>query len=78
VRTVEELLHHYQHVIDEVVVVTGGKGVFDVEINGDMLYSKYATGRHAKRGEVLDLFRARLAPEFASTTADRSAAEETV
>lgn len=59
-RTVGDLLHHYQHLIDQVVVVTGSKGIFDVEVDGEMLYSEYATGRHAEPGEVLDLFRARL------------------
>ena len=34
--TVKDLLHDYQHVIDELDVVTGGKGVFDVEVDGTM------------------------------------------
>ena len=55
-----DLLHHYQHVIDDLTVVTGSKGVFDVEIDGRMLYSKQLTGRHAEPGEVLELFRAQL------------------
>jgi selenoprotein W-related protein len=57
---VADLLHHYQHVIDDLTVVTGSKGVFDVEIDGRMLYSKQLTGRHAEPGEVLELFRAQL------------------
>jgi selenoprotein W-related protein len=63
VRTVGELLQHYQHVIDEIVVVTGSKGVFDVELDDRLLYSKHATGRHAQPGEVLALVRARLGPD---------------
>ena len=59
-RTVAELLHHYQHVIEDITVVTGSKGVFDVEIDGRVLYSKQFTGRHAEPGEVLELFRAQL------------------
>ena len=59
-RTVEDLLHHYQHVIDDVTVVTGSKGVFDVEVDGQLVYSKQLTGRHARPGEVLELFRAQL------------------
>jgi predicted Rdx family selenoprotein len=62
VRTVEELLHHYQHVIDDLTVVTGSKGVFDVELNGELLFSKKAVGRHAKPGEVLERFRAAVGP----------------
>ena len=52
-----DLLHDYQHVIAEIRLVTGAKGVFDVVVDGDMLYSKRTTGRHAKPGEVLELFR---------------------
>jgi selenoprotein W-related protein len=59
VRTVGDLLHDYQHVIAELRVVTGSKGVFDVEIDGELLYSKKQTGRHAEPGEVLRLFRER-------------------
>ena len=62
-RTVGDLLHHYQHLIEDLTVVTGSKGVFDVEVDGELLYSKHATGRHAEPGEVLELFRARLGPD---------------
>jgi selenoprotein W-related protein len=63
VRTVEDLLRTYQHVIEELTVVTGTKGVFDVEVDGELIYSKHQTGRHAEPGEVLELFRARLGPD---------------
>ncbi len=52
-----DLLHDYQHVIAELALVTGSKGVFDVVVDGQHLYSKKSTGRHAKPGEVLALFR---------------------
>ncbi len=60
---VHDLLRHYQHVISEVTIVTGAKGVFDVEVDGELIYSKHQTRRHAKPGEVLELFRARLGPD---------------
>ena len=56
-----DLLSTYQHVIGSLTLVTGSKGIFDVEVDGDMLYSKHATGRHAEPGEVLQLFRDRYA-----------------
>jgi selenoprotein W-related protein len=62
VRTVRDLLHDYQHVIADLTLVMGRKGVFDVEVDGELLYSKHATGRHAEDGEVLELFRARIVP----------------
>ena len=55
-----DLLTHYQHVIEELRLVTGSKGVFDVVVDGDTIYSKKAEGRHAKPHEVLERFRARL------------------
>ncbi len=64
-RTVHDLLHDYQHVIADVTMVTGSKGVFDVEVDGELLYSKQATGRHAEPGEVLALFRERIGPGVA-------------
>ena len=60
---VSDLLSTYQHVIGSLTLVTGSKGVFDVEVDGEMLYSKHATGRHAEPGEVLELFRDRYAQD---------------
>ena len=57
-----DLLSKYQHVIDELTFVTGDKGVFDVVVDGEILYSKKAEGRHAKPGEVLDRFRKQIVP----------------
>ena len=56
-----DLLHDYQHVISDLTLVTGSKGVFDVVVDDDLLYSKKETGRHANAGEVLELFRDRYA-----------------
>lgn len=58
-----DLLSAYQHVIGSLTLVTGSKGVFDVEVDGDMLYSKHAAGRHAEPGEVLALFRDVVGPD---------------
>jgi predicted Rdx family selenoprotein len=63
VSAARDLLHDYQHVIAELRFVTGAKGVFDVVVDGDTLYSKHATGRHAAPGEVLSLFRERYAAD---------------
>jgi predicted Rdx family selenoprotein len=61
VRTVADLLHDYQHVIADVTLVTGSKGVLDVVVDGHLLYSKRESGRHAESGEVLALFREQFA-----------------
>ncbi len=58
----QDLLFHYQHVIEELRLVTGSKGVFDVVVDDEVIFSKRVEGRHAKPGEVLERFRARLGP----------------
>jgi selenoprotein W-related protein len=65
VRTVAELLHDYQHVISELTVVTGAGGAFEVEVDGELIYSKHRTRRHAEPGEILALFRERIGPDVA-------------
>jgi selenoprotein W-related protein len=59
VSAARDLLHDYQHVIAELRLVTGSKGVYDVVVDGEVLFSKKVSGRHAEPGEVLELFRAR-------------------
>ena len=54
----EDLLANYQHVIADLRLITGENGVFDVKVDGDLIYSKAQTGRHAEPSEVLDLFTA--------------------
>ena len=53
---VSDLQSNYQHVIEELRLVTSDNGAFEVVVNGNLVYSKHATGRHAEPGEVLDLF----------------------
>jgi len=60
VSAANDLIHHYQHLLDELTLITGSAGVFDVIVNDEMLYSKADTGRHAEPGEVLSLFTAHL------------------
>ncbi len=45
-----DLLASYQHVIEELRLVTGDNGVFDVRVEGELVYSKPETG------EMLELF----------------------
>ena len=56
-RTVADLLHDYQHVIEDLRLITGSKGTFEVVVDGKVLFSKHAEGRHANPGEVLERFR---------------------
>ena len=63
VRVAEDLLGAYQHTIDSLTLRPGPRGSFDVAVDGELLFSKYAAGRHAERGEVLALFSAVVGPD---------------
>ena len=54
--TVEDLLTNHQQVIEEVRLIPGGSGIFDVAVNDELIYSKHETGRHAENGEISTLF----------------------
>ncbi len=60
-----DLLSNYQHVISDLRLVTGSKGVFDVRVDGELVYSKDETDRHAEDGEVLEIFRRIVGPDVA-------------
>ena len=51
----EELLKNYEHVIEEMRLVPSDGGRFEITVNGQLLYSKLETHRHAAPGEVLGL-----------------------
>ena len=51
----DELLKHYEHVIEAVTLVPSDDGKFEVTVNGDLLFSKKKLARHAEPGEVLGL-----------------------
>ena len=53
----DELLKHYEHVIEEIRIVPSDGGKFEIAVNGQLLYSKLQTHRHAEAGEVLGLVR---------------------
>lgn len=53
----DELLKHYEHLIQEIKLIPSDDGRFEVTVNGQLLYSKLGTHRHAEPGEVLGLVR---------------------
>lgn len=52
-RVTQELLSAHQHRIETLTLVTGGQGIFDVEVDSTTIYTKAETGRQANPGEVL-------------------------
>jgi|TARA_B100001964_G_scaffold180445_1_gene199360 selenoprotein W-related protein len=51
------MLQEFQLEIGAVRIVPSNGGVFEVAVNGDLLFSKANLGRHAEPGEVMELFR---------------------
>ena len=44
----------------QVLLIPGEKGVYDVTVEGDLIYSKHETGRHAQWEEVAEKLRERV------------------
>ena len=60
-----------------VELVRGGGGVFDVSLDGEVLFSKHKQGRFPEPGEILSILRARGEKgESASPLADREASSD--
>jgi selenoprotein W-related protein len=45
------------HAFEEIVLVPSGGGRFEVELDGELIYSKKATGRHTSPEEVITLLK---------------------
>jgi len=57
VSLMDELLKYYEHLVETITLVPSDGGKFEVSVNGQLLYSKLQTHRHAEPGEVLGLVR---------------------
>ena len=55
-----ELLDEFEANIESIELIPSEGGRFEVTVNGDLLYSKLATHRHAEAGEIGKLIRAKL------------------
>ena len=53
----DELIKEFEHLIEKLTLVPSDGGRFEVSVNGDLVYSKLRSGRHAEQGEVLGLIR---------------------
>jgi len=63
VSAANDILSNYQQLVADLKLVPATGGVYEVEVDGDLIYSKKATGRHAEPGEVLELFTALVGPD---------------
>ena len=51
----DELLKGYEHLIESVALIPSDGGRFEVSVNGQLIYSKLQTKRHAEAGEIVNL-----------------------
>jgi selenoprotein W-related protein len=55
VSLVDELLKDYEHVIESVALIPSDGGRFEVSVNGQLIFSKLQSKRHAEAGEIINL-----------------------
>ncbi|NOZ28277.1 MAG: SelT/SelW/SelH family protein [Chloroflexi bacterium] len=48
----EQLLSDFEPQIEELTLIPSDGGVYEVEVDGELIYSKKQTGRHAEYEEV--------------------------
>ena len=46
----------YKDIISDIELVPADGGKFEIRVNGDLIYSKLETGRHAGPPEIIGLF----------------------
>jgi selenoprotein W-related protein len=51
----EQLLGEFEPILEAVTLIPSEGGRFEVTANGNLVYSKLQTGRHAEPDEVLKL-----------------------
>jgi selenoprotein W-related protein len=60
----DELLSGWAPILRGVELASGTKGRFEVSVDGELIFSKAATGRHANPGEVSAEVERRLGPRL--------------
>ena len=55
IQEAQELLLEYEDRIKQVSLIPGGNGVFEVAVDGRLVFSKKRLGRHAEAGELTNL-----------------------
>lgn len=57
---VGQLLEEFEHDITNLTLIPSRGGVYEVVVDGDLIYSKKATGEHADYEDVAPTIRERL------------------
>jgi selenoprotein W-related protein len=54
------VLEEWENAVDAVEVVPGANGIFDVHVDGELVFTKSMLGRYPEPGEVVPLLGERL------------------
>ena len=54
------ILEEWEHVIGVLEVVPGAGGIFDVHVDGELVFTKSMLGRYPQPDDVVPLLRAKL------------------
>jgi predicted Rdx family selenoprotein len=57
-----EILSGWAPIFRTVHLQSADHGRFEVSVDGELLFSKASLGRHARKGEIVKLFEARIGP----------------
>jgi len=57
---VARILEEWEEQVDSVEIVPGANGIFDVHLNGELVFTKSMLGRYPQPDEVVPLIRERL------------------
>ena len=57
------MLKGWAPIIETIELIPSSNGRFEVTLDGELVFSKKALGRHAQPGEIVDLVRARIGAE---------------
>ena len=67
----QEVLTTFETELGEVALIPGTGGVFDIRLNGELIYSRKEAGRFPESKELKQLIRDRIAPEKPLGHSDR-------
>ena len=57
----DAILIHYEQVVENLTLVPSNGGRFEISVDGELIFSKLETQRHAKPEEVVKLLKSRAA-----------------
>jgi selenoprotein W-related protein len=67
----QEVLTTFETELGEVALVPGTGGIFEIRLNGELIYSRKEAGRFPESKELKQLIRDRIAPEKPLGHSDR-------